>query len=212
MPYKTRLSSLRSFPDCFNRMDLIRSKQNQTFCILIQHRVSGNHLMSLWNAQNALCKIYIICYRIIFFIQPSADKLWIQFRIRSSTEIFGIHAIADDKHLNSGENAGKLTLTNIFFYLPESIHIRMLLIFQFYMNHRQTVDHKGYIKTSVLSFNLCILICQCSILVDHFIDTAATCNMLMVHHHKMQLLCITLHMNHDLAIFTYQPFTGFIEG
>ena len=79
--------------------------------------------MRLWNTQDTPGKIDIIGYRIILCINPAAHKFRIQFRITCRCKVFRIYSIADHKHLNCRKNSSKFPLTDILFYLPESIHI-----------------------------------------------------------------------------------------
>ena len=96
--------------------------------------------MRLWDAEDAFCKIHTVCYRIIVLIKPAADKLGVQLRVARGRKIFRIYAVADDKHLNRRKNACKFPLPDIFLNLPESIHVGVLLIFQFNMDHGESVD------------------------------------------------------------------------
>ena len=75
VPYITGFSRLRCLSDRLNCMNLIWAKQNQTFCILIQHCISRNHFMRFRNPKNTFCKIKIICHLIIVFIHPATHKL-----------------------------------------------------------------------------------------------------------------------------------------
>ena len=123
MPYITGFSCLGCLSDSLNRMYLIWAEQNQSFRIFIQHRITRYHLMSLWNTQNTFCELKQIRYRIILFVKPSTDKLFIQLRITGCRKIFGVHAIANNKHLNRREYSCKFTLTYIFLNLSEAVHI-----------------------------------------------------------------------------------------
>ena len=50
-----------------------------------------------------------------------------------------------------------------------------------------------------------------AVLIDYFINTAATGNMFMIHHYQVKSFRISLNMNLHFPILSNQPFTCFIK-
>ena len=129
MPYITGLTLFRGLSNSFNSMNLIWTKKNKSFGVLIKYSISCNHFMCLRNTQHTFCKVDIICNWVILFIKPTTHKLRVKFGITCSRKILCIYPITYNKHLYSRKDTGKFAFTNVSFNLVECFHIRMAFIF-----------------------------------------------------------------------------------
>ena len=98
----------------------------------------------------------------------------------------------------------------IFFDLTVSIHIGMIFVFQFYVNHRNTIYKQSNIKSSITNI-LILTSCKSLILINYFIYTCTTTYMLIVHYQQMQHFIPTLYMHIYFSVFTNKPLSCFIK-
>ena len=139
-------------------MYLIRTEQKYLSCFLVENSILHYHLVCFGYFQHILGKFQIVGNRVVCKVLPAGKELLVEFFFLGSGEIFCIDRIGNYKHLNCGENARKLALTDILAYLTETVKIGVLTVFQFDMDKRNTVYQQRYIETAVLAVNILLVV------------------------------------------------------
>ena len=189
-------------------MDLIRPEKEDLFLLIVEDCILRNHFVCFRDPENSPGEIKVMTDGSVFFIQPAREKFPIQFCISRRCEILRIHGVTHHKHLDVGEDTTEFPLGDVLLYLPESVHVGVILIFQFDMDERKPIDQESDVKTAILIGVFCF---EGLILVNNLVDGSSSSYMLVVKDNEMEQFVPSLDVDIHASVFSHQPLSGIIE-
>ena len=211
MPHEPRLPIARGLPNRFDRMNLVRPQQNDFFAFVIQDAVAPDHLVRERNVECGFGKGQVVVHRLIFFVHPPREELFVEVAAIVRSDVASLGAVRHHEHLHQPHQSPELAFFAVLFDLPVGIHVRMIGVLEFDVNHREPVDEKRHVKTTVALPR----VSRRTVLVDDFINGIAACDFPTVdghETHRPQLGIFTRQRNLRNAVFAREPPGCFVGG